>query len=56
VQAAGPELVVSGTVASCYEKRGREYIDVHTTVSCGGEPLWSSEVTFTPTATLGTGA
>jgi len=51
---AGAELVSEGTVTARYEKRGREYVDVTVTVCTGddGLPLWTSEVTFTPAATL----
>ena len=51
---AGTELVSEGTVTARYEKRGREYVDVTVTVSTAGDasPLWTSEVTFTPAATL----
>ena len=55
-QTAGVELVVTGTIGSRYEKRGRTYVDVAATVATAeraGEPLWTSEVTFTPAATLG---
>jgi len=53
---AGVELVTTGRIASRYEKRGRTYVDVETTVAAAGapdEPVWSSEVSFTPAATLG---
>jgi hypothetical protein len=53
---AGVELVTTGRVARRYEKRGRTYIDVETTVTTAdapGEPVWTSEVSFTPAATLG---
>jgi len=51
---AGTELVSEGTVTARYEKRGRAYVDVTVTVSTAGDasPLWTSEVTFTPAATL----
>jgi hypothetical protein len=51
---AGAELVSEGTVTARYEKRGREYVDVTVTVSTADDasPLWTSEVTFTPAATL----
>jgi hypothetical protein len=52
---AGVELVTTGTVAKRYDKRGRTYVDVETTVTTAdtpGEPLWTSEVSFTPAATL----
>jgi hypothetical protein len=56
---AGVELVTSGRVARRYEKRGRVYVDVETTVATAdavAEPLWTSEVSFTPAATLGVSA
>ena len=49
---AGVELVTAGTVTARYEKRGRTYIDIATTVTIDGELLWESEVSFTPAATL----
>ena len=45
-----------GRVVARYEKRGREYVDVEVAVITADrpdEPLWTSWVTFTPTATLG---
>jgi hypothetical protein len=53
---AGAELVTSGLVVGCYEKRGRAYVDVETkvvTADAPGQPVWTSEVSFTPAATLG---
>jgi hypothetical protein len=51
---AGTELVTSGLVTACYEKRGRAYVDVETTIAAASdEPVWSSLVSFTPAATLG---
>jgi hypothetical protein len=53
---AGAELVTFGRVVSRYEKRGREYVDIEVAVITTDEPdqpLWTSWVTFTPTATLG---
>lgn len=53
---AGVELVTTGRVARRYEKRGRTYIDVETTVATAAapaDPVWSSEVSFTPAETLG---
>jgi hypothetical protein len=53
----GTELVTSGRVAECYEKRGRAYVDVETTVATAAapdDPVWTSLVSFTPAATLGT--
>ena len=53
---AGAELVTTGRVARRYDKRGRTYVDVETTVAttaAPGAPVWTSEVSFTPAATLG---
>lgn len=52
---AGVELVTTGIVRARYEKRGREYVDIETTVFTADDPvpLWSSEVTFTPAARVG---
>ncbi len=53
---AGTELVTTGRIARRYEKRGRVYVDVETTVATGAEPdmpVWTSEVSFTPAATVG---
>ena len=52
----GTELVTTGRVAERYEKRGRVYVDVETTVAVAAtpeEPVWSSVVSFTPAVTLG---
>jgi hypothetical protein len=51
---AGAELVVTGEITSTYEKRGRDYADVRATIVTAEDdaPLWTSEVTFTPAATL----
>jgi hypothetical protein len=51
-QQADVELVTEGRVAARTTKRGRDYIDIETTVTAGNEPLWRSLVTFTPVATL----
>ncbi len=54
-QAAGAELVTVGHVTDCYTKRGRAYVDITVTVTSADrpdDPLWTSEVRFTPTATL----
>jgi hypothetical protein len=54
---AGAELVTTGRLVRRYEKRGRAYVDVETTVSTADAPdeaVWTSEVSFTPAATLGT--
>ena len=46
---AGVELVTTGRVTDRYEKRGRMYADIANEVTTAdGEPLWSSEVSFTP--------
>jgi len=53
---AGAELVTTGRVVDCYEKRGREYVDIEANVVTADAPtarLWDSWVTFTPTAALG---
>jgi len=53
---SGTELVTFGRVVARYEKRGREYVDIEVAVITADEPddpLWTSWVTFTPTATLG---
>ena len=53
---AGVELVTTGVVAQRYEKRGRAYVDVETTVVTADaphDPVWTSAVSFTPAATLG---
>ena len=53
---AGTELITTGRVTGRYEKRGRAYVDVHTEVTTADAPglaLWSSDVSFTPAATLG---
>lgn len=57
--AAGSELITTGRVTDRYEKRGREYVDVHTEITTADAPdlaLWSSDVSFTPAATLGASA
>jgi hypothetical protein len=54
--AAGVELVTTGVVAQRYEKRGRTYVDVQTTVAttdAPDDPVWTSAVSFTPAAALG---
>ena len=53
---AGVDLITFGRVVSRYEKRGREYVDIEVaviTADAPDQPLWTSWVTFTPTATLG---
>ena len=53
---AGVDLITFGRVVARYEKRGREYVDVEVAViatDAPDQPLWTSWVTFTPTATLG---
>lgn len=48
---APAEVVVTGGVEGRFEKRGRPYVRVHTTVAtAGGQVLWSSWADFTPTA------
>jgi len=57
--AAGTELVTTGRIAQRYEKRGRTYVDVETTVAtvdAPDAPVWASDVSFTPAATLGASA
>jgi hypothetical protein len=52
---AGVDLVTTGVVAQRYEKRGRTYVDVQTTVAttdAPDDPVWTSAVSFTPAATL----
>jgi hypothetical protein len=52
---AGVELVTTGRITERYEKRDRVYVDVETTVATADapdDPLWTSEVSFTPAATL----
>ena len=53
---AGIELEVAGAVTARYDKRGRTYVDIEVTVTGSDDPqrrLWTSVVSFTPTATLG---
>jgi hypothetical protein len=53
--AAGSELYTTGRVTAQYEKRGRRYVDVEAVVATTDAPdarLWTSEVSFTPAATL----
>jgi hypothetical protein len=53
---AGAELITFGRVVARYEKRGRDYVDIEVaviTADAPDQPLWTSWVTFTPTATLG---
>jgi hypothetical protein len=49
---AGIELVTAGAVTDRYEKRGRDYVDVRAEIRAGDQLLWTSEVSFTPAATL----
>jgi hypothetical protein len=52
---AGTPLVVTGQVTARYEKRGRAYVDVEAIVATASEPnapVWTSIVSFTPTAEL----
>ena len=54
--AAGSELYTIGRITARYDKRGRRYVDVQAVVTTAGaadDPLWTSEVSFTPAATLG---
>jgi hypothetical protein len=54
--AAGSELYTTGRITARYEKRGRRYVDVEArvaTTDAPDDPLWTSEVSFTPAATLG---
>ena len=56
VVAAGAELVTTGQVVRSYDKRGRAYVDIDTVVATSdapGDPVWTSSVSFTPAATLG---
>jgi hypothetical protein len=52
IQRAGVELETAGRVVGRTTKRGREYVDIETTVRAGGETVWRSLVSFTPVATL----
>ncbi len=46
---AETDLTVDGVVADRFEKRGREYAVIESTVAmAGGAPLWRSRATFTP--------
>ncbi|HEY5012557.1 MAG TPA: hypothetical protein VIK61_07620 [Acidimicrobiia bacterium] len=50
-------LRTTGSITERYERRGRAYVVVETTVAlddgpAAGAPLWSSTVVFTPAATL----
>ena len=52
---AGVDLVTTGVIARRYEKRGRTYVDVETTVvtaDAPDDPVWTSALSFTPAATL----
>ena len=57
----GSAIIVVGTVAPMElahlpYKRGRSYVDVETTIvtaDAPDDPVWTSEVSFTPAATLG---
>ena len=53
-QDAGAELVVRGEVTAAYSKRGLDYVDCTMTIATAPDdaPLWTSEVTFTPAATV----
>ena len=53
---AGVELITTGRISKRYDKRGRTYVDVEATVvtaDAPDAPVWTSEVSFTPAATLG---
>jgi len=53
---AGAELITTGRVTDCYDKRGRAYVDIETTIAAAAHPerpVWTSRVSFTPAATLG---
>jgi hypothetical protein len=45
-------LVTTGRIRDRYERRGRTYVVVETTVSVDDAVLWTSTVDFTPAATL----
>ncbi len=52
----GTVLVTAGRVTAAYEKRGRAYVDIDVVVTTDHRPddsLWTSRVSFTPAATLG---
>jgi hypothetical protein len=52
---AGAPLVVTGRVVARYLKRERDYVDIEAVVHTADqphEPLWTSNVTFTPAAEL----
>ncbi len=52
-QVATPVVLdTSGTVTARFVRRGREYVTVATDVRSDGSTIWSSEVDFTPAATL----
>jgi hypothetical protein len=56
IEQAGTPLVVTGRVTARYAKRGREYVDIEVDVCAQerpSEPIWTSAVSFTPTAELG---
>lgn len=55
LERAPAELVATGRVVACFEKRRRAYVDLEVRVTTVDaiEPLWDSGVTFTPAATLG---
>jgi hypothetical protein len=48
-------LRTTGLISERYERRGRTYVVVETTVAVAGTdtPVWSSTVVFTPAATIG---
>ncbi len=56
---AGTELVVTGEVVAVYDKRGRRYVDLAAAVATTAlpdEPVWYSDVTFTPASTPSPGS
>lgn len=46
------EFTTTGAVTDRFERRGRTYVTVRVEVSSEGAPVWTSEVDFTPAATL----
>ncbi len=53
IQQAGVELETIGRVVARATKRGRDYVDIETTIRAEGDVIWNSLVSFTPVATLG---
>jgi hypothetical protein len=59
IASAETDLVTTAEITATYEKRGRAYCDVLATITTSdapNDPLWTSEVSFTPAATLTAGA